>query len=196
MSVVMPLITPRSRLVHSEINSVSIFLGELDSKLSRQLRAAGRIDLWRKNDEHFPTESGITPVTGFLSRVPQLRSISCPFEIRTLGYSVRQDDLAVDDVFAIGIVVGLARERDRADPGGSERGISWSSGARFPRAVERVGTEGGNQEVWRGTPAVSRSQREDCAASVSLEALTSCSKKRTPAILAGSLPHASIGGGG
>jgi len=108
MGVVMSLIAACARLVHSEVDSVSIFLGELDRKLSRQLSAAGRIDLRRKNDEHFPTEPRIAPIAGFLGRVPQLRSISGPFDIRTLGYSIGEDDFAVDDVFAIGVVVGLA----------------------------------------------------------------------------------------
>ena len=64
MSVVMSLVATLTWLVHSEINSVSIFLGELDCKLSRQLCAAGRIDLRRKNDEDFPTQSRIAPSTG------------------------------------------------------------------------------------------------------------------------------------
>jgi hypothetical protein len=64
MGVVMSFVAAGTWLVHSEIDCVSVFLGEFDSKLSRQLCAAGSTDLGRKDDEHFPTESRIATRAG------------------------------------------------------------------------------------------------------------------------------------
>ncbi len=98
------------------------------------------------------------------------------------------------------LVADKDTERAHALSGASERGISWSSGARFPRVVGRVGTEDGNQEgSARDGWGASGSALESTAQvgwAVARKAVRPDVKRRTPAILAGSLPPSRFYGGG